>query len=125
MLNYHFDSITADNGDADFSRVPIEATLFYTGVPQWRFGGGARWVQNPTASIDVDRFATVDIEFKDTVGSIFEVGYHLAPPLWVSLRGVLEDYQAERFSGLQGAVPADPTDSIHGNHIGLFMSLVF
>jgi hypothetical protein len=75
-VGYQADSINADNGDIRFSRVPFEALAFYTGVPRWRFGGGARFVRN--IDLDYNLGRSDSFHFKDTNGVVIEAGYQVA-----------------------------------------------
>jgi hypothetical protein len=98
-VGYHADGISADNGDITFSRVPFEALAFYTGVPRWRFGGGARFVRN--AELEYD-FGRRDVfRFKDTTGVVLEAGYEVAPRFWINLRYVDEDYEVRSLNGME------------------------
>jgi hypothetical protein len=98
-VGYHADSINADNGDISFTRVPFEALAFYTGVPRWRFGGGARFVRN--AELEYD-FGRRDVfRFKDTTGVVLEAGYEVAPRFWINLRYVDEDYEVRSLNGAE------------------------
>lgn len=113
-IGYHVDNVTASNGDVTFSRVPIEVLGFYTGVPRWRFGGGARFVSSIELSSDVNGFSD-SIKFKDTTGAVFEAGYQLAPKVWLNGRYTAEKYEAASVNGLS----VISTGQTSGNSIGI------
>lgn len=98
-IGYQADSINADNGDIRFSRVPFEALAFYTGVPRWRFGGGARFVRSIDLEYNLGRSDT--FHFKDTNGVVLEAGYQVAPRFWINLRYVDEDYEVKSVNGIE------------------------
>lgn len=97
-VGYQADSINADNGDIRFSRVPYEALAFYTGVPRWRFGGGARFVKS--AELEYSLARTDTFRFKDSNGFVLEAGYQVAPRLWINVRYVDEDYEVKSVNGI-------------------------
>lgn len=118
-INYQFDRVNAKNADVRFDRAPVEAMAFYTGLENWRFGAGVRLVQNPKAELSMDDADDIELEFENTTGLVLEVGYQVTPQLWVNLRSVSEDYQAEteKVNGVK--YDARDLDEISGNHIGL------
>lgn len=120
--NYHFDRADAKNGDAHFSRMPLEAIAYYTGVERWRFGAGPRFVQNAKVKVEFEgRKETVD--FKNTTGLVLEAGYQLNDKLWLNGRLVKETYKTERYSlNGQAIAVAEETD---GSHLGFFVTGVF
>lgn len=117
-IGYHVDTSSASNTDTRFSRYPIELLGFYNGVPRWRFGGGFRFVNSPEYKSDLGSINSV--KFDDTVGGVFEIGYALAPAVWLSGRFVTEKFKPVSVNGLA----ASGTD-VSGNHGGVYISIGF
>jgi hypothetical protein len=124
-VNYHVTDSTAKNGSLRFSRVPIEASLFYTGVNQWRFGGGIRSNHSTHFSERVDNSSAESVEFKPSLGKFLEVGYALSDRSWVSVRYVSEEHQSSsyRYGGFSTKIKNGP--KVDGSHLGLFTSFHF
>ncbi len=98
-VNYHVDNVTASNGDVTWSRVPMEVLAFYTGVPGWRLGGGARFVSSARLRSEVNGF-TDTVHFKDTTGLVLEAGFQVSPRFWINGRVVSEQYEASSVNGV-------------------------
>ncbi|AZZ91311.1 hypothetical protein EUZ85_11450 [Hahella sp. KA22] len=123
-LNYQFDHTSAKNGDATFGRVPLEAVVFYTGVQDWRFGAGVRYVANPELDVEIDG-VDGNVEYKSTVGLVVEAGYRVTNNLWVNVRGVSEKYEAESASIEGYKFPVDSDKKFSGNHVGVNLVALF
>lgn len=119
-VGWHFDNISARNGDITFSRVPIEVLGYFTGVPNWRFGGGARFIRDARLETDVDGFSDT-VRYKDTTGLVLEAGYRIAPRGWVNLRYTDEEYEAKSFNGFN----VTPTGKTSAQSIGLNIVWMF
>jgi hypothetical protein len=113
-FNYHVDSVNASNGDLRFSRYPIEVLGFYTGLGPWRFGGGARFVLDPTLTVDVPG-TNLTVDFEDTIGAVLEAGYRFGSAVTVNLRYTVEKYKPKAASN--GAVVTNT--SVSGDSVGL------
>lgn len=119
-VGYHVDRVNASNGEIVFSRVPVEVLGYYTGVPNWRFGGGARLVNAPELDVEIDGNKS-NVQYKNAIGFVVEAGYQLGTSAWIGLRLTKEDYQAESVNGF--AVSGAPKDS--GDSIGLNFAFLF
>lgn len=119
-IGWHVDGITADNGDITFGRVPIEVLGYFTGVPNWRFGAGARFVRNAELEADVDGFVDT-VTYKDATGLVLEAGYRIAPRGWLNLRYTDEQYEPERFNG----AAIVPTGKTSARSVGLNLLWLF
>src|SRR5882672_2121609 len=119
-INYHFDEVNAANGSLRFSRYPLEVLGFYTGLPNWRFGAGPRFVFSPRLKVDVPG-ANSTITFEDTVGAVAEAGYRFGNYMWVNLRLTGERYKVKSIDG--NAVSSD--SDVSGNSVGVNLVLYF
>jgi Outer membrane protein beta-barrel domain len=119
-IGWHGDTISADNGDLRFTRVPIELLGYIHPAPHWRFGGGVRWVTSPELKADVDGFDD-SVRFKDTTGAVVEAGYRIGGRTWLNLRYTVEDYEAESVNG----VAVVPTGKSSARSIGLNVMFLF
>lgn len=111
-INYHVDNKSASNGTIKFERFPIEGLVFYTGVPNWRFGGGVRFVQSPKFS---DSYLGNSADFKNAIGGVVEAGYSFGPGSWVTLRYVSEKYEQTTYNGTS----LNGSNKIDGSHFGV------
>ncbi|MCP5207972.1 MAG: hypothetical protein H7A01_12250 [Hahellaceae bacterium] len=111
-INYHFDISTAENGDATFSRVPLEVIGFYT-KDKFRFGAGLSYHLKPTLDIDTDR-GSINNKFDDALGYVLQVDYLAAKNLALGARILAIEYEA-----------SDVDFSADGNSVGLIGTLMF
>jgi len=119
-INYHFDEVNASNGSLRFSRYPLEVLGFYTGLPNWRFGAGPRFVFSPRLKVDVPG-ENSQVTFDDTIGAVAEAGYRIGSYMWVNLRLTAEKYKVKSVNGTN--VRAD--SNVSGNSIGTNIVLYF
>ena len=115
-LGYHFDSTSATNADARFTRIPLELLAYYYVSPQWRVGGGVRYVSNPKVSFS-ERFRSIgaaDQAFDNSVGAVLEGEYLLGRHVGIKLRYVHETYEGAAILG-----KAD------GSHVGILANYYF
>lgn len=113
-VNYHVDSADGRNGSVTFDRVPVEAIGYYTGVQNWRFGAGVRFVQSPTYTYDVGS-TYQKVRFENTTGALIEAGYGFTPSMWLNLRYVSERYREKRGQ----AVSITNGQTLDGSHVGI------
>lgn len=121
-VNYHYDYDHYNNDNASFRRVPLEA-LAYIEVPgNVRIGGGMRYSYSARATSTINGVSE-KINFKNTRGSVVEIGYHVRPYGWVDLRYVKETYEVESYSSSATTPPAQaPTAPYNGSHVGIFVT---
>jgi hypothetical protein len=112
-IGYHVDGIAASNGNARFSRYPLELLGYWHINPNVRLGGGLRWALNPTYSAS-GAAGEGSLNFKSSTGYVLEGEYLFNPQLGLSLRGVSETYN-----------PDGPLGKISGNHVGLRFNYYF
>ena len=112
-FNYHVDDVSARNGTLRYSRYPVEVLSFFTGLPNWRFGAGPRFVFNPELKVDVPGENST-VTFEDTIGAVVEAGYRFGGSLWVNLRLTAEKYKVKSINGTS----VTATSTVSGNSIG-------
>lgn len=110
-LNYHTDFTNADNGDASFSRWPVDAIIFFG--HQHRVGVGLSYHINPELDVDFD-FGSGKVDFDDAVGFLVEYNYQFEERMFMGLRYNAITYEVENTS-----------IEVDGNHLGLVFSLLF
>lgn len=111
-VGYHTDRASANNGDVHFSRIPIELLGYYNVSPQWRVGGGARYVGN-VALRSSGAAAFGNFDFKNTLSPVVEAEYMMQH--WgFKVRLVSEKFE-EKVSGAK----------VNADHIGLFGTYYF
>lgn len=109
-VGYHVSDITpADNGSLTFSRVPVEVLGHYAVTPQWRLGGGLRFVD----SIELEGTGILrgSEQFKPSTGLVLEAEYMMTPSAGIKIRGTSERYTSKAYG-----------DSVSGNHVGVYAS---
>jgi hypothetical protein len=83
-VGYKMNTITASNGDVDWTMMPVEALLFYR-LPQWRLGGGVAYHLNPK----LDGSGVVgglNVNFDDAFGIVLQADYLISPRFAVGVR---------------------------------------
>lgn len=103
----------ADNGDASFSRVPVELIGYFHANPQWRVGGGVRFV-NSVKLNGSGAASHLDRDFQNATGAVVEVEYFVNPAFGVKARVVNEKFK-----------PEGSNREVSGNHFGLFGNFYF
>jgi len=112
-MGYHTDRVSANNGDATFTRFPLELIAHYALSPQLRVGVGARKSLNTKLDVSIDNGEHT--KFKSSVGGIAEVEYFFTPQF--SLKG---RYVVERFTSDDAY-----KDKLEGDHLGVYGMLYF
>lgn len=110
---YHYDGVSARNGDIYFHRWPIEALIHARVAPNIRLGGGLRIPLGARLRASGDA-PDVDEDFKVPVGIVAEGEYRFNPRFGLKIRGVTERYRSKQ--GL-------PT--VKGDHFGVFAAFYF
>ncbi|MEN9868548.1 MAG: hypothetical protein RL748_4138 [Pseudomonadota bacterium] len=103
----------ASNGDASFSRIPVELLAYYHLNENWRLGGGVRFVSS--AKLNGKGAASgLNQKFDDVTGAILEAEYLYGANLGFKVRFVKEEYKATGFN-----------TKFSGDHLGLMMNYYF
>lgn len=100
----------ASNGSLRFSRYPVEALVHYQLNPNFRLGGGVRFVNNPKVA-GSGVLSGINLEFDNTTGVVVEGEYLVTPSIGLKLRAVSEKYK-----------PAAGGPSADGNQVGFYFS---
>ncbi len=114
-IGYHVDAANASNGDVTFSRIPMEVLAYYHVSPQWRFGGGARYVSSvKLRSSGAGDIYSGNYDFKNTLSPVIEAEYMMNPKFGFKVRYVHEKIE-EKTSG----------QKLDASHVGLFGTYYF
>ena len=112
-IGYHFDSISAENGNIEFTRKPLDIIPFYNLNKNNRIGVGLTYHLDPKLTSDI----LPDVMFDDTMGFLAEYGFGFADgKVWLALRYVNIDYDPTTIDGVsfQGK-------SMDGSHFGIYV----
>jgi hypothetical protein len=112
-LAYKFALVDADNGDIEWSRIPLEALVFYR-FPRARVGGGLTYHINPKLE-GSGVVGGLDIEFKNALGLVLQADWLITRKIAVGGRFTFLEYDAE------GAF----TGSAKSNGVGVTFSINF
>ncbi|NRR29791.1 outer membrane beta-barrel protein [Oxalobacteraceae bacterium] len=108
----HFTQL-ANNGDASFSRIPVELVGYYHLNNNWRVGAGARWVSS--AKVHGNGAASnLEQDYQNTTGAIVEAEYLFNSRFGVKVRAVKEEYK-----------PEGSSHTYSGNHVGVIGNFYF
>lgn len=115
-IGYHFDSLDAENGSADFDRFQIELIPFYKVSENFRVGLGITNVMSAEFT-----FLGDTIGFEDSVGIVAELNWRISNRNWWGIRYVDLDFTADSLNGfnISGLPPLD------GSYIGLMFNAGF
>lgn len=102
VANYQFDPRAGSNASAKFTRMPLDAMVYYTGMEKLRFGVGLSYILSPTVKATVDGNDQT-IKFNNATGKSFEIGYEVAPNLWTNLRLSSEKFKPKATGTAQDA----------------------
>jgi Outer membrane protein beta-barrel domain len=112
-LAYKYALIDADNGDVEWTRIPLEALAFYR-FQRVRVGGGLAYHLSP--ELDGSGAASnVDVKFKDALGAIVQVDWRITEK--IALGG--------RYTALKYEAKSPASGSAKTNGIGLAFSMNF
>jgi hypothetical protein len=90
-LSYKSARVTASNGEIEWTRVPLEALVFYR-LPQFRLGGGLTYHLSPKLS--GSGFASnISGKFDDSAGLVLQADYLLTPKITIGGRYTSLEYK--------------------------------
>ncbi|HUL91098.1 MAG TPA: hypothetical protein VLV56_02020 [Burkholderiales bacterium] len=90
-VSYKFASIHANNGDVDWTRVPLDAIVFYR-WPNFRAGAGLTYVMSPKLT-GAGAASGLNVKVDDALGFLVQADY-LVGKVNIGLRGTFVDYKA-------------------------------
>jgi hypothetical protein len=112
-LGYHVDNTTARNADARFDRFPLEVLAYYHVSPNWRIGGGARYVSYPKLTTS-GALNVGDFTFDNTISGVLEAEYLMGSHVGIKFRYVNEKYESKQIA-----------EKVDGSHIGILANFYF
>lgn len=121
-IGYHFDEVSADNGDITFERYPLELIPFYN-LRNHRIGAGLSYHLSP--ELDLKELGGSKVEFDDALGWLIEYDYSFSG--WQSggfvlgVRYLWIDYKVEKVDDRR--VPGG--FEFDGNHVGVHVDFMF
>ena len=112
-LAYKFAVINGSNGDIDWTRIPLEALVFYR-FAKVRVGGGLTYHINPELE-GSGVVGGLDVDFKDALGAVLQVDWRITNTIALGGRYTILEYDAKgAFSG-----------SAKSNGLGITFSMNF
>lgn len=111
-LSYKFDDITASNGDVEWTRLPLDALVFYR-FEKVRLGGGLTYHLSPELE-GSGVIGGLNVKFKDSLGFLLQADYRATDKIAFGVRYTMLDYQVEGSSA-----------EISSNGVGLTFSASF
>ena len=110
-IAYHFDSISADNGSADFDRTSLELIPFYVIDNDVRVGLGIIKVMSAEYSDPFDKLG-----FSDSTGLVAQIDWRFSRNSWWGIKYVDLEYDAETLNGFDVSFSGVTVD---GSYFGL------
>lgn len=95
-VNYHGDSVDADNGDASMERTALDALLFYHAGPH-RIGAGITRHSDIEYEQDVDFYDDINVDFDDATGLVIEYNYIFGNLMALGVRHTEIEYDDKVF----------------------------
>ena len=118
-VGYHFDTLDADNGSADFNRTFIELIPFYQITDNIRAGIGITNILSADYSDPL-----LDLEFDTTTGLVAEIDWRLSKKLWWGIRYTDLEYIITDINGLNVGSGGDDFP-IDGSYFGVMLNAGF
>jgi hypothetical protein len=119
--SYKFSTIAAQNGDLDWTVLPLDALFFYR-VPNFRFGGGLTYHLSPTLK-GTGAASGLNAKYNDALGLVLQADYVLGNRFNFGLRYTSVDYKAKgQPSSSLGVTPATNPKT---NGFGVVFSMNF
>jgi hypothetical protein len=120
-INYKFDSIDADNGEADFDRWPLDLILV-SRQGNISLGAGITYHLSPTYEDTINSIST-RIDFDDSLGFLLQAGYMMTPTMELGARVTLIEYEPSEPLVLLPSL--ERIDEVDGDSFGVYISIGF
>ena len=115
-LGYHFDSLDADNGYADYSRTFIDVLPFYKFTDTFRVGLGVSYIMSPEYDSSWN-----NVKFADTTSPILELNWRGATDsIWWGLRYSSTDLEVEKINNYSFSA-----EKLDGSYLGFMVHFYF
>jgi hypothetical protein len=89
-LGYKFDTLDADNGDAEITRFPLEAVVYKSFGERHRLGGGLVHELSPQYELSIDGLGSNTFDFEDATGFVAYYGYSIGALEWGARYTIIE-----------------------------------
>jgi hypothetical protein len=120
-INYKFDSIDADNGEADFDRWPLDLILV-SRQGAFSLGAGITYHLSPTYEATINGFST-RVDFDDALGFLLQAGYRMTEKIELGARVTLIEYEPSE--PLVMFPSLERIDEVDGDSFGVYISFGF
>jgi hypothetical protein len=120
-IGYHFDEVSADNGEIRFDRYPLELIPFYN-FRKHRIGAGLSYHLSP--KLNLKEIGGPKVKFDDALGWLVEYDYSFSG--WenggfvLGMRYLWINYDIGKVNG----TPASG-GNVDGNHVGVHVDFMF
>jgi hypothetical protein len=120
--SYKYATIAAQNGDIDWTVVPLDALVFYR-LPYFRLGGGLTYHLGPTLKGSAE-LSDLNVKYNDALGFVLQADYALGNQFSFGLRYTSVDYKLKSTqpSATLGVTAATNPKT---NGIGIVFSMSF
>lgn len=120
-INYKFTAVDASNGDADFTRWPLDLILV------WRqgtasLGAGLTYHLSPSYEATVNGLST-KVDFDDAPGFLLQAGLMVTPTMELGARVTLIEYEPAQPTVMLPSLT--PVNKVDGDSIGIYLSVGF
>jgi len=119
-LSYKFTGITAQNGDIEWTVLPLDALVFYR-LPQFRFGGGLTCHLSPKLK-GSGAASGVDAKYNNAPGLVLQADYRFTEKVAIGLRYTNVNYKADGVPSGGSVASAPPPTSAKTSGVGIVFS---
>lgn len=120
-INYKFDSIDADNGEADFDRWPLDLILI-SRQGAFSLGAGITYHLSPSYDATINGIST-EVDFDDALGFLLQAGYMMTEKIELGARVTMIEYEPSQPTVLFPSFT--PIDEVDGDSFGIYISIGF
>jgi len=121
--SYKFSTIAAQNGDIDWTVLPLDALVFYR-LPNVRLGGGLTYHLGPTLK-GSGAASGLDAKYDDALGFVLQADYMLKNRFNFGLRYTNVNYKANTIRTNPGLSATTPATNPSTSGVGFVFSMRF